>query len=110
MANTNRARPNGSLEELTAALKSLGVDSLPQFPNAYPDLNPVDIYRAHLTELIAPIASVNPEIVYNALSWTQSLDKGDLCLPVPALRIKGKKADEVAKDIVDQVRLYSRVD
>lgn len=91
------------MEELTATLKGFGVEALPKFPNAYPELNAVDIYRSHLTELIAPITSVAPEIVYQAIQWTQSFEKGDLCLPVPALRLKGKKPDEVAKQIVEHV-------
>jgi arginyl-tRNA synthetase len=91
-----------AVASLSEKLKSLGVDDLPKHPNAYPDLNPVDIYRAHITELAAPVTGVDPKIIYPALSWTQSLDMGDLILPVPALRLKGKKPDVLAQEFAEK--------
>lgn len=69
------------------------------FHNSYPSLNPVDIYREHLAKLIGPIVNVDPAVVYPKLQWTQTLDKGDLMLPVPALQIKGKKPQALAVEI-----------
>jgi len=109
---TNGATPaaNGNsqyqtLEELTQTLSKFGVSEVTQFPNAYPAYNPVDIYRAHITELLVPITGVDPKVIYQAIQWTQTLDKGDCVLPVPALRLKGKKPDEVAKKIVEEVSM-----
>ena len=68
------------------------------YPDSYPDLNPVDFYRAHIAEQLAPIAGVDAKDVYTRLQWTQTLDKGDLTLPVPALRVKGKKPQELAEE------------
>ncbi|KAI9837783.1 MAG: hypothetical protein M1819_006717 [Sarea resinae] len=85
-----------SPDELAASLESLGISDLPQYPNSYPTLNPVDIYRVHITEHLAAITGVDPKIIYPALQWTQTLDKGDLTLPVPALRVKGAKPNELA--------------
>lgn len=96
-----------SMEELTALLKSLGVESLSEFPNGYPGLNPIDIYRAHIAEIVGPLVDVAPEIIYPALQWTQSLDKGDLVLPIPALRLKGKSPADVSKTISEQVGVFS---
>ncbi|KAI9657387.1 MAG: hypothetical protein M1821_003069 [Bathelium mastoideum] len=90
------------VSELTSSMKKLGIPELPTFSNCYPDLNPVDIYRAHLVECLAPITGAELNVIYNAIQWTQTLDKGDLVLPVPALRLKGKKPDEIAKNIVEQ--------
>ncbi|KAL9066022.1 MAG: hypothetical protein Q9157_007276 [Trypethelium eluteriae] len=90
------------VEELTSNIKKLGIPDLPNFPNCYPAFNPVDIYRAHLTEYLAPISGAEINVIYNAIQWTTTLDKGDLILPVPALRLKGKKPDETAKSIVEQ--------
>lgn len=87
-------------------LKELSLDPLPQYPNCYPDLNPVDVYRAHLTSILAEVTGVSADIVYPALQWTQTLEKGDLVLPVPALRIKGKKPAELAEEWVAKVRLF----
>ncbi|KAK8115402.1 Nucleotidylyl transferase [Apiospora kogelbergensis] len=64
--------------------------ALDKYPNCFPDINPTDIYRSHLTSILSSITGVDPKIVYPALQWTATLDKGDIVLPIPALRIKGK--------------------
>lgn len=92
-----------SVDDLASLLRNIGINEVPSFPNAYPELNPVDLYRAHITELLAPITGADPKVIYPAIQWTQTLDKGDCLLPVPALKIKGKKPDETAKAIGDQV-------
>lgn len=88
---------------LATKLKSLSVASLPKYPNCYPEVNPVDIYRAHLTEILTKVTGVDAAIIYPALQWTQTLEKGDLVLPVPALRVKGKKPPELAAEWVEKV-------
>ena len=91
------------MEELTSTLKAVGLSAIPKLPNTYPETNPVDIYRSHITDLLAPIVNVEPKVVQSALSWTATLDKGDLLLPVPALRLKGKKPADVAVELRDKV-------
>ncbi|KAI0201349.1 arginyl-tRNA synthetase [Astrocystis sublimbata] len=91
------AAPNDAVDQLSAQLEKLG--SLDKFPNCHPDANPVDIYRAHITSILHEITGVDNTIIYNALQWTQSLDKGDLVLAIPALRVKGKP-DELGKQWV----------
>jgi hypothetical protein len=93
-----------TIEQLTSTLKKFGISEVRSFPNAYPAYNPVDVYRAHITELLQPITGADPAVIYPAIQWTQTLDKGDVVLPVPALRLKGKKPDEIAKAIESQVR------
>ena len=100
---TNGTAPTQSLDQLATTLQRLGLDHVPTFPTAYPELNPVDIYRAHITELLVPITGAEPQVIYQAIQWTQTLDKGDVVLPVPALRMKGKKPDEIAKLIDEKV-------
>lgn len=92
-----------TVDDLAATLRTIGIEQVPHTDGAFPELNPVDLYRTHLSEIIAPITGVEAKIIYNAIQWTQTLEKGDCCLPVPALRIKGKKPDETAKQIVEQV-------
>lgn len=87
-------------------LKSLSLEKpLARYPNCYPEYNQTDIYRAHLTEILSDITGVDASIVYPALQWTQTLEKGDLVLPVPALRVKGKKPNELAEEWVSKVIL-----
>jgi hypothetical protein len=92
-----------SMDELSATLSAVGISKVPQQPNTYPALNPVDIYRSHIAELLAPVAGVDVKIVFNALQWTNTLEKGDLVLAAPALRLKGKKPDELAKELAEKV-------
>ena len=93
------------MEQLTASIKTLGLDEVPQLSNltTFPTYNQVDIYRAHVAELLAPITGVAAEQIYPVLQWTQVLDYGDFMLPVPALRIKGKKPDALAQEIKEKV-------
>ena len=102
-APANGAPHDQTMDELLSTLQRFGIQDVPPFPNAYPALNPVDIYRAHITDLLAPITGADPKVIYSAIQWTQTLDKGDCVLPVPALRLKGKKPDDIAKNIVDNV-------
>lgn len=92
---------------LADKLKALSLSTpLPTYPNCFPDLNAVDIYRAHLTELLHGVTGVGKDIIYPALQWTQTLEKGDLVLPIPALRIKGKKPNELAAEWVEKVSVF----
>ncbi|KAI1321103.1 arginyl-tRNA synthetase [Xylariaceae sp. FL0255] len=79
--------------QLTSQLAKLNLDPLEKFPNCYPDTNPVDVYRSHITSILHKISKVEPTLIYNAIQWTASLDKGDAILAVPALRVKGKPAE-----------------
>ncbi|KAI1434382.1 arginyl-tRNA synthetase [Xylaria sp. CBS 124048] len=76
---------------LSAQLEQLG--SLDKYPNCYPEVNPQDLHRAHITSILHKITGVDSTIIYNALQWTLALDKGDLVLAIPALRVKGKPAE-----------------
>ncbi|KAF1998989.1 arginyl-tRNA synthetase [Amniculicola lignicola CBS 123094] len=91
-----------SIDEVASTLKTLGLDTVPQAPNTYPTLNPVDIYRSHITEELVKITGIDAKIVYPLLAWTTKAENGDLQLAVPALRQKDKKADAFAQEIVDK--------
>lgn len=91
--------PIPSLESLHERLKSLSItDEIPVFPDSNPTTNPVDIYRCIIAHHLAPITGVDINLVYPALEWTQTLDKGDLVVPVPRLRVKGRKPEELAAE------------
>lgn len=92
-----------SVDEIASTLKNIGLESVPQQPNTYPALNPFDIYRSHITELLSKQLGIEPAIVYKTLAWTAKPENGDLQLAVPALRVKGKDMKEFAKEIGDNV-------
>lgn len=110
MMTTDAVTSRGQAAEtvLDKAMERLGLSPSPCLPNTYPRFNALDIYRSHLAQLLGPITGVDPSAILPFLHWTQTLDKGDLTLPVPALKIKGRKPDETVKSITDQVS-YSRL-
>jgi arginyl-tRNA synthetase len=93
------------MEQLAQQVDGMSLGAMAeQYPNCHPELNPFDFYRAHLSNILAGITGVEPKIIYPALSWTSSLDKGDLILAAPALRVKGQKPDELVKQWAEKVR------
>jgi hypothetical protein len=73
-----------------------GEKPLEVYSGAFPSINPVDIFRCVITEELAQITGLDTNFIYPALEWTSSLDKGDLILAVPRLRVKGSPAEKAA--------------
>ncbi|KAL8809418.1 MAG: hypothetical protein Q9200_003428 [Gallowayella weberi] len=67
-------------------------------PTAFEASNPVDVYRSHISELLAPVAGKPAKDIYDRLSWILPFDKGDLTLPVPSLRVPPKEARATAAE------------
>lgn len=96
------------INELVKLTSDLSLDNIrDKFPTCYPETNPVDVYRAHLTNVLEKVTGVDPKIIYNAIQWTQGLDKGDLIVAAPALRDRGKKPEELVKEWEEKVSLPS---
>ncbi|KAL2170739.1 hypothetical protein VTG60DRAFT_4487 [Thermothelomyces hinnuleus] len=91
------------MEQLAQKVGGMSLDAIAdKYPNCHPEINPFDFYRAHIANVLSGITGVEPKIIYSALSWTSGLDKGDLMLAAPALRIKGQKPDELAQQWADK--------
>jgi len=73
-----------------------GGKPLPAYSGAFPSINPVDIFRCVITEELAKITELDASLIYPAIEWTSTLDKGDLILAVPRLRVKGSPAEKAA--------------
>ncbi|PTB64091.1 arginyl-tRNA synthetase [Trichoderma citrinoviride] len=85
------------IDQLTSLVNGLTLGAVTEkYPQAHPEINPLDFYRAHLSNVLAGISGVDAQIVYPAINWTTGLDKGDFVLAVPALRLKGQKPDALA--------------
>jgi arginyl-tRNA synthetase len=94
------ATTHDTLSQATQALK-LDSDLKPvddSFPGCYPLYNPLDAYRVHLSNVLAKVSGVDAKKIYPSLHRTQTLDRGDLMLAVPALGVKGKKPQELAAE------------
>ncbi|KJZ80407.1 Arginine--tRNA ligase [Hirsutella minnesotensis 3608] len=90
---------DASFESLAARFQHLPL--IDKHPGCFPDINPVDVYRAHITTILHDITGVDRSIIYPALQWTATLEKGDLMLAIPALRVKGKP-DELGKQWLEK--------
>ena len=86
-----------SMESLTASLARLGVKSLPAIPSAHPDQNPLDIFRTHIAERLAPLAGVEQAAIFAGLDRATKPDSGEFILAVPRLRIRGAEPNELSK-------------
>lgn len=84
------------ITRLSAQLAKVGISSFDAFPNSNPAKNPVDIFRSYISEELSKISGVDRAMIYPALEFTSTPDKGDLLIPVPRLRIKGTPPAELA--------------
>lgn len=101
---SSMAAPTTSIDQLVRLTSDLSLGQIrDKFPNCYPETNPIHVYRLHVTSILEKITGVDPAIIYPAVQWTSGLDKGDLVMAVPALRVKGKKPDELAKEWAEKV-------
>ena len=96
---------NGSLLK---APKLADTESATNVQASYTSVNPVEIYRQHIGELLAPIVGLEAADIVPKIQWTQTQDKGDLMLAAPALRIKGKKPNEQAAEWGEKVGFLIR--
>lgn len=97
------------IDQLVKQVDGLNLDAVKaKFPDTYPDLNLMDLYRAHLANVLSEVTGVDTALIYPNLGWTSGLDKGDIALPVPSLRVKGKKPDELAQEWAAKVPTSAR--
>lgn len=95
------AMPTDGLPDFEKLALDAGSQDL---PGCYPEYNPVDIYRAHLSRTLSELSGIDAAAIYPLIHWTLTLDKGDLTLAVPALKIKGEKPTDLAEKWVKEVR------
>lgn len=77
---------------------------------AFSHSNPVDVYRQAISQSLVPLTGKSAAEIAERLAYTQTLDKGDLGLPVPALRIQGKKPAEQAAEIAEKFPASDLID
>ena len=95
------------MEPITKALASLGVNDLPSIAAAHPSENPLDIFRSHIAERLAPLAGVAHDIVFGGLDRSTKPETGDFVLAVPRLRLKTAGGPtQLAAQLQSQVPLF----
>lgn len=91
-----------STETITKSLAGLGLKTSTQVEGSHPEYNVVDVMRNYITLELTAITGISSEIIFSALDSPNTLDKGDLLVPLPRLRLpKGTdfktKATEIAQ-------------
>lgn len=99
----------GTMESLTENLQKLKLEVPSSIEGSYPESNTVDLCRNYITEQLSKLSGVDKSIIYPALEWCQVLEKGDLLLPLPRLRLKGN-LDEMAKEFAENFPLGGYLD
>ncbi|ODQ49244.1 hypothetical protein PICMEDRAFT_14712 [Pichia membranifaciens NRRL Y-2026] len=97
------------MDSLTENLKKLNLVVPAPVADSFPEANTVDLCRNYITEQLSELAGVDKSIIFPALEWCQVLEKGDLLLPLPRLRLKGN-LDEMAKDLAAKFPLGGYID
>lgn len=83
---------------ISSKLQNLSLKAPETYEGSYPDYNTVDLLRNYITQELAKISGVEPKLIFEALEWTNTLDRGDLLIPIPRLRIKGAKPQDLATE------------
>ncbi len=100
----NRARISTlTLDGLAAVLAAVGPDAIPEDTATLPVVHllrrPCDIYRVYLANILTKLAGCETAVAYDAIQSSHgTLDKGDLMVPVPRLRLEGKKPTDLCAD------------
>jgi arginyl-tRNA synthetase len=81
---------------ITSSLSKLGIESPAPEPASFPEANAVDLMRNYITDELHRLSSIDKSIIYPALDTPSTLDKGDLIVPLPRLRLKGVNPKEKA--------------
>lgn len=77
------------IKTISQGLSKLGLEQPAAIPDSFPEFNVVDVLRNYITNELNRITEVNKDIIFQALDSPSTLDKGDLIIPIPRLRLKG---------------------
>ncbi|CCF55989.1 hypothetical protein KAFR_0A05540 [Kazachstania africana CBS 2517] len=83
---------------IASLLQNLSISEPSSLEGSFPDVNVVDLMRNYISEELSKISGVDRTLIYPALEWTNTLDRGDLLIPIPRLRIKGANPKDLAAE------------
>lgn len=92
------------MDALQTSLESLNLNvPIPEIEAAEVLVNPLDVCRTYLAEILADIAGCDIEAAYKSIQWPNNIFNGDLAVILPKLR-PGAKADALAVELMEKVR------
>ena len=92
-----------SLPGLQALLTEVGLQPLPHFTAADVWNNPIDIYHSYLAESLQTLVECDPELVYNSIQLSKTIEEGDLDIVLPKLKLPGISPKQLAGELLPKV-------
>ena len=77
------------IHSISNGLKNLGLSQPEVLESSFPEYSITDVMKNYITGEMHRITQVDKKIVFDALDTPATLDKGDLLIPIPRLRLKG---------------------
>jgi len=96
-------------EDLSKQLSKLHLQAPEFIEGSYPEYNVVDLCRNYIAGQLSKLTGVDKKIAYDSLAWSIVLEKGDLIVPLPRLRLKGDLV-QMAKDLAAKFELGGFLD
>ncbi|SMN19699.1 similar to Saccharomyces cerevisiae YHR091C MSR1 Mitochondrial arginyl-tRNA synthetase [Maudiozyma saulgeensis] len=87
-----------STDNIASQLQKLSINAPAAVEGSFPDVNVVDLMRNYIAEELHKISGVDTSLIFPALEWTNTMERGDLLIPVPRLRIKGANPKDLAAE------------
>ncbi|AGO14255.1 AaceriAFL206Cp [[Ashbya] aceris (nom. inval.)] len=99
-AHISRQHSNTTMlgDTISQQLAKLSIQAPTKMEGSHPEANVVDLIRNYITDELSRISGVAGPLIYEALEWTNTLERGDLLIPVPRLRIKGSNPKDLAAE------------
>lgn len=92
-----------SVNTITNSLAALGLKPEPSVAGSNPDYNVVDVMRNYITNELHNLTGIAKDVIFPALDSPSTLEKGDLLVPLPRLRLpKGTDFKTKAAEIASQ--------
>lgn len=94
-----------TFDNLAAFVAGLASSPVPKKSAAHPDLHltnrPIDVYRAYMADILTEMTGCDLETALDSIQSSNALPNGDLVVPVPRLRLKGKPAKDQCIELAE---------
>lgn len=91
-----------NVKTITEGLSKLGLAQPSAIESSYPEFNVVDVFRNYISSELSKVSGVDKDIIFQSLDSPSTMEKGDLIIPVPRLRLKGVNPKDKALEWSEQ--------
>lgn len=98
LTHSSNSSSKMSTENIISLLQTLSIKEPKNVEGSFPDVNVVDVMRNYISDELSQIAGIDASIIFPALEWTNTQERGDLLIPIPRLRIKGGNPKDLAEE------------